>query len=247
MRLQLMTWPEVASYLERSRGILVPIGSTEQHGPSGLIGTDALTAEGLALAAGATAGAVVAPTLPVGMAQHHLGFPGSASLRPSTLLAVVRDLVSSLATTGFRRFLFINGHGGNVATLRAAFSEIYAESSFAGKPGELRCGLCNWYEARSLAPFVRELYGEAEGSHATPSEVALAAYYHPGQLRSVPLDPPVAPDGHDFQDAADYRRRFPDGRIGSNPALAREEHGARIHALVVGELVERYRTFLADG
>ena len=135
---------------------------------------------------------------------------------------------------------------GNVATLHAAFSELYAATSFAGRTGELRCTLFNWYESRSLAPFVRETYGDQEGGHATPSEVALAAHYHRGQLRDLPLTPPVAPDGHEFQDAADYRRRFPDGRIGSNPALAREEHGARIHELVVTDVVEHYRRFVAD-
>ena len=246
MRLQLMTWPEVEHYLTRTRGVIVPIGSTEQHGPSGLIGTDALAAEGLALAAGEALEAIVAPTLPIGMAQHHLGFAGTASLRPSTLLAVIRDLVTSMASYGFRRFFFVNGHGGNVATLSAAFSEIYAEASFAARVGELRCALFNWYESHALAPFVRETYGDQEGGHATPSEVALAAHYHRGQLRRVPLTPAVAAAGHDFQDAADYRRRFPDGRIGSNPALAREEHGARIHELVVADLVDAYRRFLAD-
>ena len=241
-----MTWPEVERYLVRSRGVIVPIGSTEQHGPTGLIGTDALTAEGLALAAGAALGVIVAPTLPVGMAQHHLGFPGSASLRPSTLLAVIRDVVTSMARCGFQRFFFVNGHGGNVATLNAAFSEIYAETSFAGRAGDVRCTLWNWYQSRALAAFVRETYGDQEGGHATPSEVALAAHYHRGQLRDVPLTPAVAPAGHEFQDASDYRRRFPDGRIGSNPALAREEHGARIHELVVADLGEACRRFLAD-
>ena len=245
MRLQLMTWPEVERYLERSRGLIVPIGSTEQHGPTGLIGTDALTAEGLALGAGEALEAVVAPTLPLGMAQHHLAFPGSAALRPSTLMAVVRDLVTSLATGGFRRFFFVNGHGGNVASLNAAFSEIHCDASFAGRAGEVRCTLFNWYQSRALAPFVREHYGEQEGSHATPSEVALAAHYHRGQLRTAPLAPAVAPAGHEFHDAADYRRRFPDGRMGSNPALAREEDGARIHALVIADIAEAYRRFMA--
>jgi hypothetical protein len=60
------------------------------------------------------------------MPQHHLGFPGSATLRPSTLMLVVRDVVQSLAVHGFRRFFFVNGHGGNVATVTAAFDELYA-------------------------------------------------------------------------------------------------------------------------
>ena len=160
------------------------------------------------------------------MAQHHLAFPGSASLRPSALLAAVRDLVTSMAGSGFRRCFVVNGHGGNVATPNAAFGEVCAEASLAGRAGDVRCTPSNWYQSRALAAFVRETHGDQEGGHATPSEVALAAPHHRGQLRGVPATPAVAPAGHDFQDAAQYRRRFPDGRIGSNPALARSARRA---------------------
>src|SRR3546814_11410813 len=81
------------------------------------------------------------------MAQHHLAFPGSVALRPSTLMLVIRDYVLSLARNGFERFYFLNGHGGNIATTQAAFSEIYAETSLNhgwGRP-PIRCKLANWY------------------------------------------------------------------------------------------------------
>ena len=76
MRLQLVTWPEVDDYLKTSMGIIMPIGSTEQHGPTGLVGTDALTAEAIGQRLGNRVNAYVAPTINVGMAQHHLGFSG---------------------------------------------------------------------------------------------------------------------------------------------------------------------------
>jgi creatinine amidohydrolase len=129
MQIALSTWQEVEDYLARAHGIIVPIGSVEQHGPYGLIGTGHFCAEVVAKGVGDAIGAMVAPTLAYGMSQHHLGFAGSATLRPSTLMLVVRDVVESLATHGFERFFFINGHGGNVATITAAFDELYAARS----------------------------------------------------------------------------------------------------------------------
>ena len=101
IRLDLNTWPEVEEYLQLCKGIILPIGSTEQHGPTGAIGTDALTAESVALEVSKRTGVLVTPTQSYGMAEHHLAFPGTMSLRPETLLMVIHDLVLSLASNGF--------------------------------------------------------------------------------------------------------------------------------------------------
>ena len=246
MRLQLCTWAEVEGHLKNSTGIIVPIGSTEQHGPNGLIGTDALTAEVIAQGIGEAAEALVAPTIAVGMAQHHMAFTGSMTLRPSTLIAVVRDTVQSLARHGFDRIYFLNGHGGNVATVTAAFSEVYAETSLepggANRAG-LRCKLKNWYETPGIKALSKELYGDSEGSHATPSEVAVTQFAFPEAIKKVKMKPKIAPRGP-ILDAEDYRRRFPDGRIGSDPSLATPEAGQRLYQAAVKDLTEDYREFL---
>ena len=247
MLLQLSTWQEIDAYLERSRGIVVPIGSTEQHGPNGLIGTDALCPETVARGMDEKIDVVVAPTLSIGMAQHHLGFSGSITLRPSTLIAVVRDVVQSLARHGFERCYFLNGHGGNVATVNAAFSEIYADTSFdrqAGNEPGVRCRLHNWYDGRRVRALSRELFGGAEGSHATPSEVSLTFHAYPDAIKHVPMSPRIAPTGP-ILDADDYRRRFPDGRIGSDPSLATPQAGEKLFHAAVEDAVEDYRWFLA--
>lgn len=248
MLLHLSTWAEVEDYLKRSTGIIIPIGSTEQHGPNGLVGTDAICAEVLAKAVGQAAQALVGPTINVGMAQHHLGFPGSMTLRPSTLIAVIRDMVVSLSRHGFDHFFFLNGHGGNVATATAAFSEIYAEASMAPaghNAPSLRCTIKNWWEAPSAKRLSGELFPGEEGAHATPSEVSLTFHAYPDAVKQAEMSPRVAPWGS-FTDAADYRSRFPDGRIGSNPALATKEHGKTIMEAVVPELAESYRNFVAS-
>ncbi len=245
MLLHLITWPEVEKYLETNQGIIIPIGSTEQHGPTGLIGTDAICAEAIAKGVGETTQGLVGPTINVGMALHHTAFPGSMSLRPSTLIQVVLDYLTSLTEAGFTRYFFINGHGGNIATLKAAFSESYYHLSHLKIPqaNQVRCQVGNWFMCRSVYQRAKELYGDQEGSHATPSEVAVTQFIYPDSIKNAPLSPDVN-SGHPIYGAADFRSHYPDGRMGSNPALATPEHGEELYKLAVEELSDSYLKFL---
>ncbi|MEQ9519254.1 MAG: creatininase family protein [Parvibaculum sp.] len=248
MILHQSTWPEVDAYLTRRTGIVIPIGSTEQHGPNGLIGTDAICPEVIAIHAQAQADMLVAPTFNVGCAQHHMAFAGSMTLRPSTMIAVIRDWVSSLSRHGFDRIYFFNGHGGNIATIQAAFSEIYADRSFA-KDGDnvraLQCKLANWWDYKPVYKYCMDTYGKAHGSHATPSEVAVTQYAYPQAIKDVAMSPAIAPSGR-FTDAADYRAKFPDGRIGSDPSLANVQDGQKLVELSSAELIGDFNSFLAS-
>ena len=249
MRLQMMTWAEVEAELETSRGVIVPIGSTEQHGPNGLIGTDALNADWVARAAGEAAGAVVAPVINVGMAQHHMAFKGSMTLKPTTLILVIKEWVESLAHHGFERFFFLNGHGGNIATISAAFQELYTEQSLAGAGNAkgVVCRLHNWWQGEQTMAKIKELYGDKDGRHATISEVAVTQYLFPEASKAVgeAMGPPSDAKGG-WADAEDYRRKFPDGRIGSHPHLATPAAGAEIFDLAVQEIAATYKAFLAE-
>ncbi|CEJ43152.1 creatininase family protein [Umezakia ovalisporum] len=245
MLLHLSTWPEVEAYLQQSRGIILPIGSTEQHGPIGLIGTDAICAEAIARGVGEATQGMVGPTINVGMALHHTAFPGTISLRPSTLIQVIRDYLTCLAKAGFSKFYFINGHGGNIATLKAAFSETYAhlEDLQISNAEQVQCQLANWFMCSSVYKLAQELYGDEEGSHATPSEVAITQYVYPQAIKQASLSPKV-PSGHRIYSATDFRNHYPDGRMGSNPGLAKPEHGKQFYDLAVKELSNGYLEFL---
>jgi creatinine amidohydrolase len=254
MQLQLSTWPEVEQYLLRSQGIIIPIGSTEQHGPTGLIGTDSLCAAAIAQGVGDRTEALVAPPIAVGMALHHLAFPGTLSLRPTTLIQVIQDYVTSLAGAGFRRFFFINGHGGNVATLKAAFAETYHYWQGQGGQGfrfhpdggglhSIRCHLANWYMGREVYGLAQQLYGDQEGVHATPSEVAVTQYLYPEAIKTADLAPLPA-QSYSIYGSTEFRQRFPDGRMGSNPALATPDHGKQLYEVAVKEISDSYLNFL---
>jgi len=252
MQLELMTSPQVAAYLSGSRGIVVPIGATEQHGPDGLIGTDHLCAEAIARRFGRARGVVVAPTLAYGMSQFHLGFPGTISLRPSTLAAMAQDVIASLAATGFRRIYLLNGHGGNVAPLRVAVQEFYAARSFAGaaEPSQVHCRIRSWWELPAADALRKALYGASEGYHATPSEVAITMAAHPGSIGPFTREPPgrqgadvLLHAGDNYYDAADYRARYPDGRVASDSALATREAGERLIEAAVADLASDFEAF----
>ena len=247
MLLHLSTWPEIEAYLTRSKAILIPIGSTEQHGPTGLIGTDVICPEVIARRVGDLENALVGPAFNVGCAQHHLGFPGTMTLRPSTMIAALLDWVTSLTRHGFERFYFLNGHGGNIATVNAAFSEIYAQASLSGQGGgKILCQLRNWWEFAPVMSLCKTLYPQGHGGHATPSEIAVTYFAHPEAIKSAEMTPKIAPSGP-IRDAEDYRRRFPDGRIGSDPSLARAEDGGRIIDAAVEAVRKDFASFANSG
>lgn len=257
MILQDATWPDIQAYLGRSRGIVIPAGSTEQHGPTGAIGTDAICAEAIARGMPSDGDILVGPTIALGVAQFNLGFPGTVSLRATTLMALVADYVTSLAAQGFTHFYVLNGHGGNIAPCNAVFQDLHLANSLmpsaAAAPG-LRLKLRSWWEYPGPNAIRLALYGEREGIHATPSEVAIAQAARPQTRRDATMapyrriDPAALRDmgGDRHRDAHHHRRRFPDGRIGSDPSLANPDDGARLLAAAIADARADYRAFLAE-
>ena len=112
MTIGAMNWSQVERYLETDDRCVLPLGSTEQH--AGLsLSVDSILSERVATEAAAPLGVPVFPVQPYGITPYFLAYPGSVSLRVSTYLALVRDVLDSLHGQGFRRILLVNGHGGN--------------------------------------------------------------------------------------------------------------------------------------
>jgi creatinine amidohydrolase len=112
MRIADMDWRMVEDWVRYDDRCVLPLGSTEQH--AGLsLATDAIVAERIALEAAEPLGVPVFPVLPYGLTPYFSGFPGTVTLRLATFAALLRDVLDSLKSTGFRRVLIVNGHGGN--------------------------------------------------------------------------------------------------------------------------------------
>ena len=187
--LQELTWPEVRAAMAAGRTTAVfACGAVEQHGPHLPTGTDdylgTAIAERAALIAGNT---LVAPTLRPGLSEHHMWFPGSFTLRPSTFVALIEDYCDSLARHGFERIVLFPSHGGNTDTMRAhapllarAFHD-RVEISVWLRPDLMR------RSAELLAP-LGVTPGQA-GAHAGFTETSMMLRYRPDLVRMEHAEP----------------------------------------------------------
>lgn len=123
-----MTWPDVKEAIEQKRVVILPVGSTEQHGPQLPLDTDIVNSFEIAKAAARKTSNLVAPPLYYGITPHWMGFPGTMSIEYDTWIRFVTQIGNSLAKHGFEKLVILNGHGGNSAAIQLAAQNI-AESS----------------------------------------------------------------------------------------------------------------------
>ncbi len=170
MRVHDCNWMMLEEYLKHDDRVVLPIGSTEQHGYLSL-GTDAILAERVSAEAAEPLGVPVMPALPFGRAPYFAAFPGSMCVRASTYLALIRDLLDSLAKQGFRRIAIVNGHGGNNPAV-GVVREWIAED----RPERVQVVFHSWYNAPRTAA----------ASLVIPNEVIAAST--PREIRELTVD-----------------------------------------------------------
>jgi creatinine amidohydrolase len=112
MRFEELNWMDVESYLQHDDRLILILGACEQHGYLSLL-TDVKIPQAMADAASQRSGVIIAPVITTGVVPYHLAYPGTLSLRLTTFLNVVEDIVRSVYRQGFRRLMILNGHGGN--------------------------------------------------------------------------------------------------------------------------------------
>jgi len=156
MRARELNWMQVEEYLARDDRVVLPIGSTEQHGYLSLE-TDNILAERVSAEGAEPLGMLVLPVLAYGLTPSFSAYPGSPTLRLDTFLAVVRDLLDSLYAQGFRRFLLVNGHGGNVAAASLV-------REWAAAHPDAQAIFHSWWSSERVQAAAREV--DPEPSHA---------------------------------------------------------------------------------
>jgi creatinine amidohydrolase len=156
VRARELHWMHVEAYLERDDRVVLPVGSTEQHGYLSLE-TDNILAERVSAEAADPMGVLVLPVLAYGLTPSFAAYPGSPTLRLDTFVAVVRDLLDSLHAQGFRRVLLVNGHGGNLP------AGSLAREWMAAHP-DAQALFHSWWSSERVQAVAREL--DPEPSHA---------------------------------------------------------------------------------
>lgn len=237
-----LSWPQVEA-LDRDRTtIIIPTGAIEQHGPHLTLDTDIYNADSIARAVakkvngGTRQRVLVAPPVWWGTSPHHLGFPGTISIKNRTFSEILMDTISSMKPHGFYRFLMINGHGGNIGNLTASVSRIGEELGISIP------ALSYWQTITDVLIEVGE--SEIGGmGHACEMETSLALYLRPEDvdMTQAIIDMPNQPTPWsciDFRQPGflniplDLKRDSKAGIIG-NPLLATRDKGERIFLAAV--------------
>lgn len=221
-----MSWQQAKEYLAHDNRVILPLGATEEHGPHLGLGTDFIEAEAIAHGVGEKTNVAVAPTLVYGNSQTLIAFPGTLSLRPTTLIAVLEDLFRSLYRHGFRRVFVVNGHGGNTGALGSAWQLV------ADELPELRMKSFEWWTDAESYRVVIDRLGPQEGSHASPGETAFMRAVRPNAVhleRLTGRDARVQPT-REMVNWRSFAQKYPDGIMGLDPHNATAEVGEALLA-----------------
>jgi len=230
------TWPEAGDHLADGSLALVPLGSTEQHGPHLPLATDHLIAEALAREAADRAGVLCTPTVTVGVSAHHRQLHGTMSVDPPAFRDYVESLSRSLSYQGVDRIVYVNAHGGNVEHLREVGRRLHEDGTAYA---------IEWMWNESIPELVDESF-ERNGPHAGPKETAMIwhvadavregelAVARDGGLTDIEGAPVERNGARVFYDAIE---NSDNGAFG-DPTDASAEKGRRLFEAATGQLVE---------
>jgi creatinine amidohydrolase len=161
-----MTNPEVESFLAHHHKVIVPVGSTEQHGPHGPLLTDALIPTEVARRIAPRVNALVGPTINYSLSYPHVGFTGLVHIRVPTFMALIEDVCIGLATAGFRKIVFLNGHYDNTYAIAYACATAQARL-----PEGVQAYPVNYWDGLSTDE-ASEFFGPNTGLHANRGEIS---------------------------------------------------------------------------
>jgi len=199
MRFEELNWFDIESYLEGEDRLMLVLGACEQHGYLSLL-TDVKIPLALADAASQQTGVLVAPPLNFGSSPYFLAYPGTLSLRSTTLLDLVEDLVRSAYGQGFRRILVLNGHGGNDGARGRLFE-------LASQLPDLRLAWYAWWQSHSVEAV-------AQANDLKPTHASWLEAFPFTRVADLPSGEKIPPSVPGIMGAEQARQVYGDGVFG---------------------------------
>jgi len=227
-----LSWVQAKEYFQLNDIALLPVGSTEQHGPQNPLGTDHLIARGLAEEAAKRAKVICLPVIPFGVSSHHRQFWGTVHVKSEVLKAYVRDVCLSLKYYGVRKIVIVNGHGGNTRALLELARELREQG--------ILLSVFIWWETSGKR--LPDIFSQEERGHAAAEETSMNLALHPSlvDMSSAVDEKPRQPLGEGLVgvsyglDTADYT----DSGVFGTSKTASADKGKKIFETAVEELVK---------
>lgn len=240
-----MTGPQVQEMLTRTDVILIPVGATEDHGAHLPLGTDSMEAREICRRTALRleeqgCPVVIGPVIPFGTSSFHMGFPGTVSISASTLITLLKEVCLSLYQGGFRNFVFVHGHDGNLPSMMVAAQELVDATPDA------TAVVLNWMVALSKIyhTIQKSKKGESHGGEGETARLLVthpelvdpakgtAFYLKPEELRKIQSPEHMKTGGGIYYGVRSYKALTPYGHIG-DPALAEAETGEKGYDAIV--------------
>ena len=223
MNFEDMNWMQVEDYLKTDDRVMIILGACEQHSYLSLQ-TDTQIPQAISDAASNRTGVLIAPPLTMGVSPYFLDFPGSISLRTETFMAVVEDIVTSLYHQGFRRFTFVNGHGGNACVK-------YRLIELANQFPEMRAIWYQWWTSEALLTW-------ASDHDLAPFHASWMENFHFTRVgASMPKGKKEPVQLNMLDSAVENRAKLGDGSFGGDYQIS-DELMQEVLDLCVNDLVE---------
>lgn len=217
--------------------VIIPVGATEVYGPHLPMGSDIIVAQAVAERVAEQVNAMIGPSLEVGESYSLSKYPGTLYLRPETWKAVVEDFITSLMKWGFRKFLFVNGHAGNVPILGQLSRPLERELG-------IRVTQVDWWRfTQSRALGVCDTEGWMCHGHASECGTSVMLYLHPEYVDMSKAEKVTPKEGADYEKYGDFitytvfNETTESGTLG-DATIATAEKGKAIVDSCVARIVE---------
>ena len=199
MRFEELNWFDIEEYLQHDDRLILVLGACEQHGYLSLL-CDVRIPMALADAASQQSGVLVAPAINYGVSPYFLEYPGTISLRVSTLLDMIEDVVRSVHRQGFRRLLFLNGHGGNTPAQ-------FRLHEVANQLPNLDISWYAWWQSNSVIEV-------AQKHNLKPTHASWLEAFPFTRVAPLPNEPKIPPYVPGLVSALEARKVYGDGNFG---------------------------------